>query len=835
MQITTYVPENLLSTLLSGRWAATRGDPQALRRAVQEMTQAALASGCVPVPCPPPDDSVEKIRVTFYLPLSPESAVNAFATDWGCSRAEIVRRLLAALAASGEYLPPAPSESHPVIRLCRALGQEPRREQAQFYDDIMDALRDGAIGLVEAGTGIGKTRAELLAAAHHARATGAKVCLAVPTLALMRQALTEYEGHLTWDPSLPPIRPIRGRCEFFSDAAVLDVLAYPPQPFADRPALEAWLSQPHSWLADDLAIVAPDFPIDEVRLDPFVSHEDRGYLAYAKQFGDPKTRRTETPVEIVLCTHAMLAQDSRQKMIKTGNDAAFRQIQAEMGQAMGAVRDADDDAKPGARAELKRIKEERAKTMSDLAAKDGFVGLLPAYVALIVDEAHLLESTFSSALGDYVSLRKTIHNLRTLREAGVHGISTTFLRKADALLKTLSEHSSDQTFEALDPGGRGDSLSACVRDLCAHLASLRCVPKRATPKSGKNKDIHQRRWDEHRRALAVMRCAIHPAKGSSGTAGYLVRSPTRSYPSIYLGPRSVETVLSMLWNSVKSGAVVSATLYTESAAGGYSSSYQRSLLGIGLSRAREYPPLHVAWTRTPVTVHTHAAGSGSSWLRRPPDADDPEANQAWLRDVATCLESIYASAAGGVLVLLTSYDIAAGLAEQLTPGLGHALIAARTGYSLHRQQEACYRSMDAGHRPLWLALGGAWTGIDVGGHSDQYRELHSQTTLPAADDNLFTDLVIPALPYGVNQSLTFRWRVHARPAFPWRTLDAAFFYRQGLGRLIRRPGIPENRHIWVLDARLGDPTATTERALFLNPLLAYPMLSPLVPPAPSDR
>ena len=55
-------------------------------------------------------------------------------------------------------------------------------------------------------------------------------------------------------------------------------------------------------------------------------------------------------------------------------------------------------------------------------------------------------------------------------------------------------------------------------------------------------------------------------------------------------------------------------------------------------------------------------------------------------------------------------------------------------------------------------------------------------------------------------------------------------HKQGIGRLIRRPGLPDNRHLWLLDARLGDSNAHIERALFLNYLKSYPRRVPLALP-----
>ena len=68
---------------------------------------------------------------------------------------------------------------------------------------------------------------------------------------------------------------------------------------------------------------------------------------------------------------------------------------------------------------------------------------------------------------------------------------------------------------------------------------------------------------------------------------------------------------------------------------------------------------------------------------------------------------------------------------------------------------------------------------------------------------LLTDLVIPALPFGMNRTLTHMQRVE-NAGFVAEKQSALFMLRQGIGRLIRRPGL-KHRRIWVLDGRLAHP------------------------------
>jgi CRISPR type IV-associated DEAD/DEAH-box helicase Csf4 len=113
-----------------------------------------------------------------------------------------------------------------------------------------------------------------------------------------------------------------------------------------------------------------------------------------------------------------------------------------------------------------------------------------------------------------------------------------------------------------------------------------------------------------------------------------------------------------------------------------------------------------------------------------------------------------------------------------------------------------------GKKPVWLATGAAWTGLD----------LRDEETEEALQDWILTDLVIPRCPMGRNRTAAHVARV-SRLGFEQELLDAAFTLRQGLGRLIRREGL-KKRNIRFLDGR-----TYTKRGLFhkVNLLLrTYP-------------
>jgi ATP-dependent DNA helicase DinG len=85
---------------------------------------------------------------------------------------------------------------------------------------------------------------------------------------------------------------------------------------------------------------------------------------------------------------------------------------------------------------------------------------------------------------------------------------------------------------------------------------------------------------------------------------------------------------------------------------------------------------------------------------------------------------------------------------------------------------------------------------------------------PPERDFLLTDIIIPRLPFGTEHS-TIHERRKEQWGFIYEVYRAAFQFRQGLGRLIRREGVT-NRRLWLLDARMWRDDAPWYMAYFQN-------------------
>lgn len=96
-----------------------------------------------------------------------------------------------------------------------------------------------------------------------------------------------------------------------------------------------------------------------------------------------------------------------------------------------------------------------------------------------------------------------------------------------------------------------------------------------------------------------------------------------------------------------------------------------------------------------------------------------------------------------------------------------------------------------GKRPIWLATGPAGTGLDL-----------TLNALAPEDDFLLSDLIIPNVPIGMNQSTVHKSRVEVF-GYIEEMMAATLIFKQWLGRLIRREGVT-HRRIWMLDGRVPD-------------------------------
>ena len=178
---------------------------------------------------------------------------------------------------------------------------------------------------------------------------------------------------------------------------------------------------------------------------------------------------------------------------------------------------------------------------------------------------------------------------------------------------------------------------------------------------------------------------------------------------------------------------------------------------------------------------------GKAWRfvrgKRPThESGEHDVDAVWVKEVALYISEAWRSAAGGVLVLMTSYldQQAVGKELAVQADIG-PIIVQKSGRPLGSCHAAFLEAVAVGKRPLMLGVGGAWTGLDL--HTPSF-------------PNALTDLVIPLIPFGAAGQ-----PAGGRQSLTNVTYAAYILLRQGLGRVVRSPETPANRRIHLLDVR----------------------------------
>lgn len=384
---------------------------------------------------------------------------------------------------------------------------------------------------------------------------------------------------------------------------------------------------------------------------------------------------------------------------------------------------------------------------------------LPLWIdTLIVDEAHLLETAFAAINSHTLHLRPLIRGV----ERDIRTGRTPLLAALKAVSAHITRVASTKDGRDLRTLADEPTFTQLLQDLDTAIAGAKL------PKAQDNSPIKVQ--------LAVARTGIRAALSGSMTLRFEV-SPVRKYPQVIIGRANLSKALEHLWDHVAGAALISATLYSDD----NSAKLIRWKLAVPPSRALYLPAVHPAWVSKAVQL------SSTRVSVTPDDSDE------WLDELAATVTGITDDAAGGTLILCTSHHNAQGLAQRLESHLQDRLVLQTATVSASTCASQFRSLHGSGKRPVWIGLGAAWTGINL-----------SDDDQPAENDWMLSDLVITRLPIGINRSLTHERRV-AVAGFSIVAQEAAWQLRQGLGRLVRREGVPR-RKLWVLDARVDDKT-----------------------------
>jgi len=423
---------------------------------------------------------------------------------------------------------------------------------------------------------------------------------------------------------------------------------------------------------------------------------------------------------------------------------------------------------------------------------------LPPLLALIVDEAHRLEDAQAGVLssGLHLSLLRAALQDRN-RWSGTAAAVEKAKSAAQALFLALQGLGDDVTLSASGANG----ANARIRGLAAALHSAlkeAAKAKRGTPADGRPSGIYGE----------SLRCLQQIASPQSTV--HVRLSPVKRFPSLVVGPATVAPFLAARWATTPAVLLTSGTLLLPTLQGLSHASITTSLALPG-ERILRCKPIHPNWlTHSPVVYLPTPADAARL---HPPRSEDPSSMDAWGSAQADIIRKVADSAAGGTLVLCSGYERIAAIARALAP-LGSRLIVQERKTTPLSACDALFRTH--GDRPVWIATGGAWTGLDI---SDAGKD--------PADDLLLTDLVITATPFGMAHTSTHLSRV-ARMGFLTEKRSALMMLRQGLGRLIRRQGLL-HRRLWLLDGRYANPKSASLMSEVKGLMQTFAKREPLPP------
>ena len=723
-------------------------------------------------------------------------------------------------------LPPSDSPGRMIAGLANAWSVHQRRKELAVVDDsswlrpeqkrlissVEEAMQEDGIVFAEAGTGVGKTIAGITLAVRYVRRTGKPVIIAVPTIGVLAQTLSEYHRLAGMDPdgqALPSLGYLIGRQNFVRPSLMRDFIENPPDDIPAEVLEKAmiWLedggkgapdtktaplhaANPDlAWLAEDLQHAAPGFPVDAVRLDE-ESIEDCPAQAVYQRLRDKAKN-----AQIVVCTHIMLGIDAI--MAATSEQEIARKLESLQARHSAAMDRAAATGKSGQRY-LDYIAQQISHHEGVLSSKrEGGVqgedsgGILPNFGMVVVDEAHLLEESIAALRSVGFSPRLVAKEVSQAIESGAFGESRQAAQKLVSVLRQLHDDLVRLGFAQKNKdtvridGPQADSAAAGIVMKCA-----RALAEIDLKQIVVSKEVGTIMYP----VFFFLKCVASQAYGI-----WVNFSPRRKFPSISVGPSSVRSTMERIWNRCDHAVLMSASIYLPDACGVMRTSYIASTLSVPAHRTKTVAPVVQPWLYEPVLCET---GKNRKDLTPPADLSgdehDEEVSESmeiWGKAVATEIARIDRSARGGILVLTTSYARIKTIGTHLKTMLPHEesrrVVMQKRATGVRFSHAEFTTKSRAGLRPIWIAAGGAWTGIDI-----------SDRTVAPEADFMLTDLVICNLPFGTNRSTTHITRVEK--SWMAERDRAALEFKQGIGRLMRRAGLL-HRRIHILDPRVWYP------------------------------
>lgn len=609
-----------------------------------------------------------------------------------------------------------------------------RPEQARFYELVTHHMGNRGIVLAEGSTGIGKGRVIAAMAANHAQEG---VVVTAPTIQVLSQLLSEYE--LLPLPDKPPARFLFGRSQFVSSIGL--------QHWFDRAGddEQEMVAAARRWLGSGAGYVPAK---DEQGTGIFHHHiADLSHLAEDLLQACP-----DAPMNILRLTDDPSDLDA--------GESAYQQLRAmAMEGGEGPV-----------------FATHAALIYDAMLRYQGHGGILPRRSTLLIDEAHQLAKVAESVYGKSIAFTTLINALEDTPTWKSLRMVSKVRRALPVINSVLKELKDIDNWPETAP-----ERKELLRPLAGRIRSA-LDPFQGLTRSGSVGPV-----------LTMIEVTDEILSHDGATVDVHF-SPKYRHVSFMMGPASLRKSFADIWNDTERAALFSATLYLPRRYAMPTCGLIAASLNLPKDRLQTMEPVMPTWVTSDVAVMT-SKDDPERFI--PPNESRHEEFETkqheWHKAVAQRIAFATQTALGGTLVLLTSYETLSALAGLLAAPLGERLVVQQR--DAFRQALDQYRKLYRdGKRPVWLATGPAWTGLDL-----------SDKDLPPEEDTLLTDVIIPRVPFGTEHSRTHRIRIS------WlRTAErdrASFQCKQGMGRLVRRRGL-RGRRLWMIDGRIwsADPS-----------------------------
>lgn len=620
------------------------------------------------------------------------------------------------------------------------LGKPAHPEQLSVVERFQYTSDNGHIGFIEAPTATGKTLAIAYHALCQATASGETFVVAVPTIELAHQtaqAIADMQAALN---SHIPVGVLVGRHEFLSEPALLDL----SEKLHEKAAAEIkkWISAGapgrspahSSWTRDGLSMhlhqhdLFPNLTNPALSLGPS-DKDSAAYAAYQDQF--------EQPRDILIATHAMLARDLVMRFIETSKKRRQENMPVDP--------------------RLTPVERWLVINQQRLEVETGDEGRLPDYREIIVDEAHLLRETFENALRTGISVSMLLKHVAACSRSSKGIVPAAALKEIKAI---------KDRFTALAAKATGDRMLLSWNQESEYHRLLARLEGALDKIQTKNATID---LEHDVTAITRAKYAIRESLRARDSVNTVIEwSPVRTYPTLSIGRRSLNSEFNLLWERLKSAALISASLYTDNVSGP-SIGYVAGRLAIPDHRRKTFEPIPASWIKNPVTVQ----------LPSPTYADflEPDDQDERIARIAARIAQIETQS--GILVLSTSRADTQAISSVLNGLVDPGRVIDGSKENLTYNKAIYTAKVQAGLRPIWCAQGPAWTGLDLG-------------------DDLLDSLVITRLPFPVPDAVAEGQRMQYGPA---KIAQMTMTFKQGVGRLVRSRAATR-KQLSILDGRI---------------------------------